>query len=113
MEKDFENIGKQLPYRVPDGFFEESRTEIWTQLQQEKKSRVRHRRLISMAVVAIAAALAGVVYLPVSVSRQDIKQNANELMVNVNLEIDNWIQNLSDEELEQMVAFTENDIFLN
>lgn len=37
MEKDFDfrQIGKRMPYKTPEGFFDEMETNIWKEVQNE------------------------------------------------------------------------------
>ena len=99
---DFDNIGKRTPYRTPDNFFEETQ---------------RKKRIIP-TVIAVAAVLAGILFTPsLRYMNTDTPSASNILAVDKNNvttdPVDKWIKELSDEELEELVSFSENDIFLN
>ena len=100
---DFDDIGKRTPYTTPDGFFEDVQRKVMerTGVKQQRKS---HMKLIISTVVAIAAVLAGILFVP-SLRQMDEVKSASS--------VDKWIHELSDEELEELVSFSENDIFLN
>ncbi len=118
MEKDFDfdNIGKRTPYCTPKGFFEESRQEI---MERTFASQRRKRRLRLIIAGAIAAAvLAGLLFAPsFPFSDKATDDFSDRLAVETNVTssdpMDQWIKELSDEELEELVLFSENDIFLN
>lgn len=119
MEKDFDfdSIGKRTPYRTPEGFFEESRQQIMERAFGAQR-RKRHLRLLIAATIAAAAVLAGILFAP-SFPLGERAENdfSDRLAVETNVTasdpVDQWIKELSDEELEELVRFSENDIFLN
>ena len=98
---DFDDIGKRTPYRTPDGFFEDMQRRVMERagVKQRRKS---HLKLIVSAVVTMAAILAGFLFVPSLRQINDVTDA-----------VDKWIKELSDEELEELVSFSENDIFLN
>ena len=126
---DFDNIGKRTPYRTPDNFFEETQRKILERTVDEQRKKRRLKRIIP-TVIAVAAVLAGILikigydiidvkllkvlkYAP----KDDTPSASNILAVDKNNvttdPVDKWIKELSDEELEELVSFSENDIFLN
>lgn len=120
MKKDFnfDDIGKQTPYRTPDGFFEDMQRKVMesTGVKQQRKA---HLKLIVSAVVAMAAVWGGLLFVP-SLRQMDatMPPSASDVLAieknhAVTDPAENWIKELSDEELEELVNFTENDVFLN
>lgn len=113
---DFDNIGKRTPYRTPDGFFEEMQQKVMerTGIKQQRKS---HMKLIVSTVIAIAAMLTGLLFVPSLRQTDEIKPSSSNVLAversNGADTEDKWIKELSDEELEELVSFSENDIFLN
>lgn len=113
---DFDNIGKRTPYRTPDGFFEEMQQKVMerTGIKQQRKS---HMKLIVSTVIAIAAMLTGLLFVPSLRQTDEIKPASSNVLAversNGADTEDKWIKELSDEELEELVSFSENDIFLN
>lgn len=112
---DFDDIGKHTPYRTPDGFFEDMQRRVMERagVKQRRKS---HLKLIVSAVVTMAAILAGFLFVPSLRQINDVKSPSSILAVdrsNGTDAVDKWIKELSDEELEELVSFSENDIFLN
>lgn len=112
---DFDDIGKRTPYHTPDGFFEDMQRRVMERagVKQRRKS---HLKLIVSAVVTMAAILAGFLFVPSLRQINDVKSPSSILAVdrsNGTDAVDKWIKELSDEELEELVSFSENDIFLN
>jgi hypothetical protein len=112
---DFDDIGKRTPYCTPDGFFEDMQRRVMERagVKQRRKS---HLKLIVSAVVTMAAILAGFLFVPSLRQINDVKSPSSILAVdrsNGTDAVDKWIKELSDEELEELVSFSENDIFLN
>lgn len=108
---DFDDIGKRMPYYTPDGFFEEVQRKVMERagVKQQRKS---HLKLIISTVIAMAALLAGFIFIP-SLWQTDEGKPSSSILANGSEPVDKWIKELSDEELEELVNFSENDIFLN
>ena len=117
-EFDFDDIGKKTPYRIPEGFFDEMQHKVMECTSGEKRCGRRLRLIISGVIVA-AAMMAGILFVPFMYSDEDmVVSPAPQILVaetnHTNVEpVDKWINELSDEELEELVNFSENDIFLN
>ena len=113
---DFDDIGKRTPYTTPDGFFEDVQRKVMerTGVKQQRKS---HMKLIISTVVAIAAVLTGILFVPSLRQMDEVKSSSSNTLAvdrsNGTDPGDKWIKELSDEELEELVSFSENDIFLN
>lgn len=117
-EFDFDDIGKQTPYRTPEGVFEDVQRKVMkrTGVRQKRKPRLK---LILSATVTMAAILAGLLFVP-SLRQMNTTMppsSSDALAVDKSISttepVDKWINELSDEELEELVSFSENDIFLN
>ena len=102
---DFDDIGKRTPYRTPDGFFED--------VQRVKQQRKSHTKLIISTVITMAAVLIGFLFVPSLRQADEVKTSSSKVLANGTESVDKWIKELSDEELEELVSFSENDIFLN
>lgn len=113
---DFDDIGKRTPYRTPDGFFEEMQRKVRERAGIKERRQTR-RNLIISAVVTMAAILAGFLFVPSLMEKDGVKSPSPDALAverNNTIEpMDSWINELSDEELEELVSFSENDIFLN
>ncbi|GCB34994.1 hypothetical protein [Bacteroides faecalis] len=114
---DFDNIGKQTPYHTSDNFFEEVQQKVMKQTGIVRRRKRRRLQMVVATTFAAAAVLAGLLFVPSFLPVDSPLSDTNVLAIdNVTLSIDpvdNWIKNLSDEELEELVSFSENDIFLN
>lgn len=57
MEKefDFKNIGKQMPYRTPDGFFDRMQEQVSARTKVEKHKKQLRMRLVIAATLAAAS----------------------------------------------------------
>lgn len=116
---DFQNIGKQMPYRIPDGFFDKMQEQVMERVQKEEKHKKPHRvKLILWATLAAAAVLVGVVFF--SGPRPAAEQlPSDSFLVSVGLDysypdaMDQYIESMPDEELAEWVELSENDIFIN
>ena len=118
MEKefDFNSIGKRTPFRTPDGFFERMQTETMKRVAEEKRQKKLYRLKWGVSVaLAIAAMVCGFVFFPSAPSEMVYPTYANEWMAQMTGDtdaMDLYLQDLSDEELEEWVEFSENDIFI-
>ena len=63
MEKEFKDIGKKMPYSVPDGFFEKITGA--TLEKARKRERLNRKRIILFRWLAAAAVMTGVVFTAV------------------------------------------------
>lgn len=120
MEKDFDfkNIGKRMPYRTPDGFFEKMQKQVSERIQVEKRSNLHRMKWVVSAALAAAAIILGAIFLPTSRPVAE-ELPVNSLIVSTNLDnsysdtMDRYIESMSDEELAEWVELSENDIFIN
>lgn len=114
---DFDDIGKRTPYRTPEGFFDDVQQKVMerTGVKQQRKSRLK---LIVSTVITMAALLAGFLFVP-TLYHTDTQMSVSSSTLAIERtngsteSVDKWISELSDEELEELVSFSENDIFLN
>ena len=61
---DFDDIGKRMPYKTPESFFEDNRRRILKHTCGEER-RVKNRlHIIIPTVLAAAALLAGLLFMP-------------------------------------------------
>lgn len=113
---DFDNIGKRTPYRTPDNFFEDSHRQILESTVRVLIKKRRQRRII-WGVIAVAAVLAGLLFTPSLLYMKTERSDATIWVADqkhiASDPMDKWINELSDEELEELVNFSESDIFLN
>lgn len=112
-EFDFDDIGKKTPYRVPEGFFDEMQRNVRKHTYGGKPA--GHRLWITVSAgIAIAAALVGFWFMP-SLFREGDRggQMLDTGNCTAAAPADKWIREMSDEELEELVSFSESDIFLN
>ncbi len=115
-EFDFDDIGKRTPYRVPEGFFEDMQYKV-RQRTYGSKPTVRRFRMVIAVSMAVAAVLAGLLFMP-SHFRQAGRGTSDLQALDIEnctaaALADQWIHEMSDEELEELVSFSESDIFLN
>ncbi|MEY8688177.1 hypothetical protein AB9N12_19335 [Bacteroides sp. AN502(2024)] len=109
---DFDDMGKRTPYRIPDGFFEDVQRKVMERagVKQHRKS---HMKLIISTVIAAAAVWVGFLFASSLKQADEAKTPSSNVLANGMEPVDRWIKELSDEELEELVSFSENDIFLN
>lgn len=120
MEKDFnfEDIGKQTPYRTPEGFFDKMQERIMEQTLKKKDKKPFRLKLVLTTVLSAAALLAGVLFLASPPSDTN-EPSSNSFIVSTNLStsyseaMDQYVEDMSDEELAEWIEFSENDVFMN
>lgn len=119
MEKDFDfkKVGKQMPYRTPEGFFERMQAETMERVEAEKRRKRFYRLKIGMAAVLGAAAVwCGVAFFAKAPADTMVQpQDASEWLADAEECEDPfciYLQQLTDEELEDWIEFSENDIFM-
>ncbi|WP_455672497.1 hypothetical protein [Phocaeicola sp.] len=118
-EFDFKNIGKQMPYRTPEGFFDKMQQRVVEQTQNEKRKKQQPRmKLIIAATLAAAAMLLGVIFFPATQTETE-QLPSHSFIVSAEVDypysdvIDQYIEHMSDEELEEWIELSDNDIFMN
>lgn len=102
---------------LPITFLRRHSVRYWNVRFYEQRKKRRLKRIIP-TVIAVAAVLAGILFTPsLRYMNTDTPSASNILAVDKNNvttnPVDKWIKELSDEELEELVSFSENDIFLN
>ena len=118
MEKefDFNSIGKRTPFRAPDGFFERMQAETMKHVAEEKRQKKLYCLKWGVSVaLAIAAMVCGFVFFPSAPTDVIYPINNNEWVAQMTGDtdaMDLYLQGISDEELEEWVEFSENDIFI-
>lgn len=114
----FEDIGKQTPYRTPEGFFDKMQERIMEQTLKKKDKKPFRLKLVLTTVLSAAALLAGVLFLASPPSDTN-ELSSNSFIVSTNLStsyseaMDQYVEDMSDEELAEWIEFSENDVFMN
>ena len=114
-EFDFNEVGKRMPFRTPDGFFERMQAETLKRVAEEKRKKKLYRLKVGVLVaLAMAAMICGFLFLPVSQPEKTEQATTVDWMAQLSPgedAMDFYIQHLTDEELEHWMEFSENDIF--
>ena len=114
-EFDFNEVGKRMPFRTPEGFFERMQAETLKRVAEEKRKKKLYRLKVGVSVaLAMAAMICGFLFLPVSQPEKTEQATTVDWMAQLSPgedAMDLYIQNLTDEELEDWMEFSENDIF--
>ena len=117
MEKDFDfnSIGKRTPFRTPEGFFERMQAETMKRVAEEKRKKKLYRLKWGVSVaLAIAAMVCGIVFFPSAPTEVVYPTYTNEWVAQMTGDtdaMDLYLRDISDEELEEWVEFSENDIY--
>ena len=117
-EFDFDDIGKRIPDRTPETFFEHNRREILKHTCGEERHERNRFRVIVPAILVVAALLVGILFMPFSHEKSDISDVSSAFILMAGTEsgnseaMDNFIESLSDEELQELAELSETDIFL-
>ena len=114
-EFDFDAVGKRTPFRTPEGFFQRMQAETLKRVEEEKQIRkfARFKWGVSMAL-AVAAMVCGFIFFPATPSDGIEPTYEDEWLAQLSDDtdaMDLYLQHLSDEELEEWMEFSENDIF--
>lgn len=110
---DFNEVGKRMPFRTPEGFFEKMKAETLARVEAEKRKKKLYRLKIGITAVLSAAAIwcGAMFFFPTQSSDPLQPRIGNELMANVEDPMELYLQQMSDEELEAWIEFSENDIY--
>lgn len=73
-------------------------------LKQQRKS---HTKLIISTVITIAAVWVGFLFVPSLRQADEVTTSSSKVLANGTEPVDKWIKELSDEELEELVSFSE------
>ena len=117
MEKefDFNSIGKRTPFRTPEGFFERMQAETMRRVAEEKRKKKLYRLKWGISVaLAVAAMVCGIIFFPFTKPEAVETNYQTEWVAQLTDDMDVmdvYLQGLSDEELEEWVEFSENDIY--
>ena len=117
MEKgfDFNTIGKRIPYRTPEGFFEKMQAETLKRAAEEKRKKKIYRMKWGVSMVlAVAAMMCGFIFFPSAPQEVVEPVGSTEWVAQLSGgmdAMDAYLQGLSNEELEEWVEFSENDIY--
>ena len=101
-EFDFDDIGKRMPYKTPESFFEDNRRRILKHTCGEER-RVKNRLHIIMPLEPGGGEVPTA--SPTLVLMAETESANSDAM-------DHFIENLSDEELQELAELSETDIFL-
>ena len=112
-EFDFNEVGKRTPFRIPDGFFERMQAETLKRVSEEKRKKRLYRLRWGVSVaLAVAAMVCGFVFFPETPKMEPLEHTTGLLATsNAYDAVDLYVQGLSDEELEDWIEFSENDIY--
>ena len=116
---DFKEIGKKMPYSVPDRFFDEMENELVKQVvsPQPKLHRFPLKRVMA-SILSAAAVVGGIAFFLSTEEPEPASVPSAELwMVDAaqQTEIDDWeeyVYQLSDEDLEDWISMDELDVFM-
>lgn len=112
---DIEKIGRQMPYRVPDGFFEHSYQKIMSVTvnagSARKPRRAARRRL--MAFISAVAGVAAVVLMALFALQREMPTDSEAASDEAVAEyISDIVNNMSDEELDNRIEYTDPDMYM-
>ena len=111
---DFNEIGKRTPFRTPEGFFEKMQAETLKRVAEEKqKAKIYRLKWGVSLALATAAMLCGFLFLPSTQSPDTYQPSSTNWVAQTygSDEMDLYVQELTDEELEEWIELSEHDIF--
>ena len=109
MEKDFDfnRIGKRMPYKTPEGFFDEMEARIWKEVQRDPSVPVKrksYRLPLFAGALAVAASLALLLVLHPFASDEPTDGFTH---------VEQAFANLSLEDQAYMLEIYQDEIFMN
>ena len=121
MEKqfDFNQVGKRMPYSVPDGFFDRLQDNVMQEIKDtphtqpntiaKPKAKTRKAWLVRLAplTAVAAAALIAVLLIPHRTTKEKVRQDGSYAKV------EQAFNNLSDADRNYLVSVYQDDLFLN
>ena len=119
MEKqfDFNQVGKRMPYGVPDGFFDRLQDNVMHEIEEAPhaqsatiiKSKTRKTWMLRLAplTAVAAAALVAVLLIPHRTTQEKVRQDGSYAKV------EQAFNNLSDADRNYLVSVYQDDLFLN
>ncbi len=109
---DLEHIGKQMPYCVPEGFFESFPDRVMQRIAARKRAR-RRRMWLGIGTSVAAAMVAGIVFFGgKSGSSLYPSDSYEEVFTNISDKMDAYVGRLSDEELNELYDYYAADVTL-
>lgn len=109
---DIEKLNRQMPYTVPDNFFEQSRKRILDATVNAKARKHRTARRLT-AIVASVTAIAAVTLLAVLAVQREMPQDSPAITAeSVDAHVNDIMQGISDEELAIWAESTDPDMYL-
>ena len=109
MEKDFDfnRVGKRMPYKTPDGFFDELETNVWEKVQRVPRKRFECG-LFSPRIFAGALAVAASVSLLLVLNPFSRDEHVDGFF-----EVEQAFNNLSREDQVYVLGVYQEDVFMN
>ena len=100
-EFDFSQVGKRMPYTVPEGFMDEARREARAIAQQRRKPSFRAVFARSVAVAAAVAVIVGGLWIGLRPDRNErLLRQYDELLAMADIE-----------DLEDLAAYYDDDLY--
>lgn len=104
---DFNTIGRRMPYKVPDGFFEEMEQNILRQTSEvEAKKQPRRRNVLRIVFSAAVSVAAAVMFFAVF-NHQSETQPAVQYS-----DVEQAFAQLSEEDQDYMLQVYQDDVFM-
>ena len=106
MEKDFDfnRVGKRMPYKTPDGFFDDMEAHVWSEVKVHRKVSRRH---IVVGTLSIAASIAFLIVMWLGHSESSATTSDNFAVV------EQAFCNLSAEDQAYMLQVYQEDVFFD
>lgn len=106
-EFNFEQVGKRLPYTVPEDFFSQMEKDLMKKVKKENNH--KRKRIIRLSVMLTAVSIAAATFL--FVFNADLHKEAKP--VNELARVDKAFSNLNADDQAYLLDVYQNDIFLN
>lgn len=109
MDKDtvFNKVGKRMPYRIPEGFFDAAENDLYSALFEKKPVRKKNRRFYLWSIAGTVAAACVIVTILLNApapSHEDLTDWEH---------LEQAFFSLEESEQNALMASYQNDIFMN
>ncbi len=115
MEKqfDFNQVGKRMPYGVPDGFFDRLQDNVMHEIEEAPHVqsatiiKTKARKTWMLRLAPLTAVLVAVLLIPHRTTKEEVRQDGSYAKV------EQAFNNLSDADRNYLVSVYQDDLFLN
>jgi hypothetical protein len=104
---DFNRIGKRMPYKIPEGLFDDMEANVWREVQDESLKTHKHK-VLRFRIFAAAMAVAASIALMIIINPFSQKEQSDSFS-----KVEQAFASLSQEDQDYILDAYQEDIFMN